>query len=1093
MKLLQAILGLTRLTPDVPHPQQPHLSLDHPASIQFNAWLCAFNTGEKEIITAYHSDLTFPLSVWQAPPGTDALESELQHAEALGGFDVVKIESMDDPSFVVVVATERNDNLQYARFNMSVDVSSPSYPATKFHFNQIVTPLEFILKEDPRRPEYENALKPLTAERRRAVVDGFLTVLEEEFINPSVGVEIKAALEARLANGTYDSIEDNSDFADRLTDDLSGHSRNMFVAFLEPRLELDASDAGPAPQEQLEKFHRMNYGFGNISFDNESVPGRTIATLPINFFLPVVESYGAQYVETRAAVGDIMSSVADADALIIDLRHSLGGVLSTVAFVESYLLEAPRRTLVRVHRNNTVADSYGTLPITGLPAGSKRFGLTKPLFLLTSNNTWRESEQLAYSLQAFNRAQAIIGEGNEATIGMAETVTTAHFVAEETFGKEWWFVGVPTLRPIHSLTGSNWEGVGVKSDHVAGKGHNSAPKQFCEIDSMNTETIQETPLLHEAAAFIGNGYLVITLVEIITPLFRKLPYARDWRWLDLLDRHDNWFRPRLANEKYGDVYMLVGLNGAFLRAANAELIGQIVQRKTDFMKPVEGYKVVDIFGRSIISLEGSEYRRHRRIVAPSFSEKSNKLVFEESLRQAESMMGLWSRQGKNTEKDMRVANTAIDAAILSLHVICAAGFGVPQVWPGESEDKLHGTIVPGFNTAQLSGGHTLPFKESLGFLMKNILWLLALPKWFLERSPFQVHKDVYRAFNETNRYFNELLELKKKQLYLGESDKGTMDLMAPMIKASGEAPSDFDTKIKANASLSKSEIIGNSFIFLFAGHETSANSIHFSIILLAINLASQVRLQADIDKIVGDKPTSDLSYYNDMPRLYNSMVGAVMNEELRLMPVILNVPKVTTGDQVVTVDGREFPVANGTYIQLNIVGTHRNPLYWPHSPSSKTGKSHDLDEFVPERWLTSNTQDEKTQPVEKEDDASVGEASYDSGSLFQPVKHSFIAFSEGARGCPGRRFAQVEITAVLTAIFQKYTVELEVSQWASDEEVARMSLSEKKALYQKAADRADTVLKRCEQRTITLQMLPDDTVPVRFVKRGEERFAGLMG
>ena len=43
----------------------------------------------------------------------------------------------------------------------------------------------------------------------------------------------------------------------------------------------------------------------------------------------------------------------------------------------------------------------------------------------------------------------------------------------------------------------------------------------------------------------------------------------------------------------------------------------------------------------------------------------------------------------------------------------------------------------------------------------------------LGRSPFQVHKDVYRAFTETNRYFTELLEIKKKQLYLGESDKGT--------------------------------------------------------------------------------------------------------------------------------------------------------------------------------------------------------------------------------------------------------------------------------------------------------------------------------
>ena len=222
-----------------------------------------------------------------------------------------------------------------------------------------------------------------------------------------------------------------------------------------------------------------------------------------------------------------------------------------------------------------------------------------------------------------------------------------------------------------------------------------------------------------------------------------------------------------------------------------------------------------------------------------------------------------------------------------------------------------------------------------------------------------------------------------------------------------------------------------------------------------------------------------------------------MNEQLRLMPAILNVPKVTAGDQLVSVDGREFPISSGTFIQLNVVATNRNPRYWPHSPSKRTGKSNDLDDFVPERWL-SNTTLSNSQPNvdEKQEDVDgLEEASYDtstSGSLFKPVKNSFISFSEGARACPGRRFAQVEITAVLTAIFQKYSVELDVSEWASDEEVARMGTAEKRAVYQKAMIRAESVLKRCEQRTITLQMRPGDKVPVRLVVRGKERFAGLM-
>jgi hypothetical protein len=37
--------------------------------------------------------------------------------------------------------------------------------------------------------------------------------------------------------------------------------------------------------------------------------------------------------------------------------------------------------------------------------------------------------------------------------------------------------------------------------------------------------------------------------------------------------------------------------------------------------------------------------------------------------------------------------------------------------------------------------------------------------------------DVYSYYSECSKYFNELLELRKKELYLGESGKGTMDLL----------------------------------------------------------------------------------------------------------------------------------------------------------------------------------------------------------------------------------------------------------------------------------------------------------------------------
>jgi len=354
-------------------------------------------------------------------------------------------------------------------------------------------------------------------------------------------------------------------------------------------------------------------------------------------------------------------------------------------------------------------------------------------------------------------------------------------------------------------------------------------------------------------------------------------------------------------------------------------------------------------------------------------------------------------------------------------------------------------------------------------------------------------------------YFEELFDLKKKQIEQGESEKGIMDLMGkpllpsnftlltepgPMIKANYESSATDSKGSVPTTTLTKQEILGNAFIFLFAGHETTANSIHYSIVLLAIHLAKQRHLQSDIDSIVGSKPISEWSYYDDMPRLFNSMPGAVIHEELRLIPAILNVPKGTKGDQVVTMDGRQFTVPDRTFIHLNIVGTHRNPRYWPERPN----------EFMPERWLpsqtpSSNGAEKKEQVVEKETNGADGleSASFEtsgSTSLIKPVKGSYIPFSEGARACPGKRFAQVEGTAVLSALFHKYSVELNVSEWASDEEVEKMDAQERGEVYKKAVDKAEMIIRRSEQ-IITVQMLPGDRVPLRFVQRGKERFGGI--
>jgi len=108
----------------------------------------------------------------------------------------------------------------------------------------------------------------------------------------------------------------------------------------------------------------------------------------------------------------------------------------------------------------------------------------------------------------------------------------------------------------------------------------------------------------------------------------------------------------------------------------------------DFRKPVEIYGVLGIFGPNMLASHGKDWKRQRRIVGSSFSERSNALVFEESVRQMEGLLRCWASLERNSRDEMGIADVAPWMANVALHVICGAGFGVPQTWPGEDEEVL---------------------------------------------------------------------------------------------------------------------------------------------------------------------------------------------------------------------------------------------------------------------------------------------------------------------------------------------------------------------------------------------------------------------
>ncbi|KAL8706132.1 MAG: hypothetical protein Q9225_007980, partial [Loekoesia sp. 1 TL-2023] len=478
--------------------------------------------------------------------------------------------------------------------------------------------------------------------------------------------------------------------------------------------------------------------------------------------------------------------------------------------------------------------------------------------------------------------------------------------------------------------------------------------------------------------------------------------------------------------------------------ANASpiVIHQIATRRTEWVKPVEHYSVVEHFGPNVVTTESSTWRDHRKVSSGGFNERSNAVVWKESIRQAGEMIKAWGRREGNNEEVMWVGDVYPDAATTSLHIISRSGFGVKLLWPGVEMGKEE-EIESGyerFTSHEPMDGHTMTFKESMNTMLRDFIWMGVFSKSMLRRLPFKRTKKVWEGYTNFNTYLHELLELKKIAIANGLAEKDTLDLMVPLITAS----STFTTP----------SILGNAFIFLFAGHETTANSITFLLILLALSPHRQRHLQKTLDALLPPKsiPPSAWPYPTLFNTLGNSYLGACINEQLRLIPSVSMIPKRSVSEQTLVLDdndnngGRRIgKVPANTFQHFCVPSVHQNPKYWPHQSSSPRdpSASNDLNDFVPERWLRDSnnyTDNETTDPKRKQNKHDDGhaptisdpekveeEAAIDIGSslLFHPSPGAFIPFSDGPRGCLGRRFAMVELVAVAATFFRDWSVELD--------------------------------------------------------------------
>lgn len=281
---------------------------------------------------------------------------------------------------------------------------------------------------------------PITPATRAAVVETLGRQLKSHYVFPDTAAKVAAALSAKLRHGDYDAASSSAAFGDALSNDLreigkDGHFRVRF----EPQFRAPPSEDGPMTPEQVTQGRQEGaqraFGINRV----QRLPGN-VGYLDIRGFGPtafVAKAYTAA-----------ITLLSGTDALIIDLRQNGGGEPESVAWLLSHFFaEGDARHLNDLYsRTDGKTRAYWTSPAAGV-----RY--TRPIYVLTSHDTFSGGEECAYDLQTQKRG-VLVGETTGGGANPGDYVPLGQgFVAF-----------IPTGRAINPVTGTNWEHVGVKPD-----------------------------------------------------------------------------------------------------------------------------------------------------------------------------------------------------------------------------------------------------------------------------------------------------------------------------------------------------------------------------------------------------------------------------------------------------------------------------------------------------------------------------------------------------------------------------------------------------------------------------------------------------
>ncbi|XVF79924.1 hypothetical protein PTKIN_Ptkin15bG0029300 [Pterospermum kingtungense] len=401
--------------------------------------------------------------------------------------------------------------------------------------------------------------------------------------------------------------------------------------------------------------------------------------------------------------------------------------------------------------------------------------------------------------------------------------------------------------------------------------------------------------------------------------------------------------------------------------------------KTNFDKYAKGKhfeeRITDLWGQGIFVMDGDKWRQQRKLASYEFSTRVLRdfscSVFRKNAAKLVRQVSKLAKSGQVIELQDMFMKCSMDA-------IFKVGFGIDLNCMDWSSNEEGVAFMKAFDDAN-----------------ETVMFRFMDPLWRLKRClNIGIEGSLKKNIKVVDKFLYYIIDTKKKLLATNPDHLVKEDILSRFLAESNKSPETITDKYIR-------DIILN---FMFAGKETTADTLCWFFYMLCKNPLIQEKVAQEVIENTGFKDINDVNFDDFTATITDAALEkmhylhATLTETLRLYPAAPTDGRCAQVDDILP-DG--YKVTKGDEVTYLAYSMGRMRYIW----------GEDAEIFRPERWLKDG--------------------------IFQPESSfKFISFHAGPRICLGKDFAYRQMKIIATALIRYFRFKL-----ADDTKVATYAIT----------------------------------------------------